>query len=181
METIDLEKLKYPIGKFIIPTEINSVLKNKWISEIEILPSKLKSETISLNENQLERPYREGGWTVRQVVHHLADSHSNALIRIKFALTEDVPTIKPYPEHLWAELADSKTLDIKSSLQLIEALHHRWIVLLNSLSDTQFARTYFHPENKIHYSIEAATALYAWHSNHHLSHITSLKKRMNWK
>ncbi|MEO8794912.1 MAG: YfiT family bacillithiol transferase, partial [Daejeonella sp.] len=125
-------------------------------------------------------PYRPEGWTVRQVIHHLADSHMNAFIRFKLALTESNPTITPFDESLWADLPDGKKSPIDSSLKIIEGLHFRWTALLNSLSEDQFQRTYFHPDHGKKWTLENVLALYSWHSSHHLAHITSLKDRMNW-
>ncbi|RZJ66891.1 MAG: putative metal-dependent hydrolase [Flavobacterium sp.] len=174
-----MEKLRYPIGKFEKPTGITSDLIEKAIAEIENFPLKLRLETQDLSDDQLDTPYRPEGWTVRQVVHHCADSHMNAITRFKLALTEDKPTIKPYEEALWAELADSK-LPISPALQMLDGIHGRLSVLLKSLSETDLRRTFIHPEHGREIPIEQLIFTYAWHGNHHLAHITSLKKRMRW-
>jgi len=139
----------------------------------------LRKEVENLSDEQLNTPYREGGWTIRQVVHHLPDSHLNSYVRFKLALTEDNPKVKTYEEHLWAELKDTFETPIEVSLNLINSLHKRWVVLLKSLSDEQFERTFNHPEWG-NIPLDKTLALYAWHSRHHLAHITELKKRMNW-
>jgi hypothetical protein len=132
-----------------------------------------------LNDSQLDTPYREGGWTVRQVVHHLADSHANSVIRFKLALTEDWPTIKPYNENTWAQLPDSKSLPVDSSLTFISAMHERWVALLESMSEADFERGYVHPERG-RQNLLTALGIYAWHGRHHTAHITSLRARNNW-
>lgn len=172
--------LSYPIGKYK-PTE-NPTREDirLWIKEISSFPNRLKKEVEELNEDQLDTPYRPGGWTVRQVVHHCADSHMNSFIRLKLALTEENPMIKPYNEALWAELSDSKIMPISPSLQILDTVHKRWVYLLDSLEENQFLNTLFHPESKKQWTILEMLALYAWHGNHHLAHITELKKRMGW-
>jgi uncharacterized damage-inducible protein DinB len=143
------------------------------------LPERLRSAVSGLNQAQLDTPYREGGWTVRQVVHHLADSHANSVIRFKLALTEDWPTIKPYDEAAWARLDDSARLAIDGSLVFLDALHARWVVLLESMTDADFERGYVHPENG-RQTLERALAIYEWHSRHHVAHITGLREREGW-
>ncbi|NDK55155.1 YfiT family bacillithiol transferase [Pontibacter fetidus] len=175
-----LDKLKFPIGEFEKPETITENILTNWISVIALFPEKLTSEVNNLTDSQLDTPYRPGGWTVRQVVHHCADSHINSLTRFKLALTEDNPTIKPYFEDRWAELPDSKTLPIDSSLKILEGIHARWITLLNNLTNQQLKRTFVHPEKGKALSLDEATGLYAWHCNHHLAHITTLKQRKNW-
>jgi hypothetical protein len=170
---------RYPIGKFDRNINVTKEMRSDFVTIIEILPSQLRMEVENLSEQQLDTPYREGGWKIRQVVHHLPDSHLNAYIRFKLALTENNPTIKTYEEHLWAELPDTFNTPIDVSLNLLESLHKRWAILLNSLTDEQFEKTFQHPEwNKI--TLSSTLALYAWHSKHHLAHITELKKKMNW-
>ena len=170
---------RYPIGKFDENINVTKELKSEFISTIENLPSQLRKEVENLSQQQLDIPYREGGWTVRQVIHHLPDSHINSYVRFKLALTEDNPKIKTYEEHLWAELKDTFETPIEISLNLLEALHQRWSILLNSLTDEQFSRTFQHPEwGSI--TLSTTLALYAWHSKHHLAHITELKKKMGW-
>ncbi|MBA3665336.1 MAG: putative metal-dependent hydrolase, partial [Bacteroidetes bacterium] len=176
MTAVTLEQLKYPIGKFVAPATYSAEFISECISEIEKFPSLLKKEVSNLSDEQLDTPYRPEGWTIRQVVHHCADSHMNGLTRFKLTLTEDLPTIKPYRENLFAELADTLTMGIPPSLIAIEGIHARWAVLLKSLNDTHFHRKYIHPEYKKEFSLHEATALYSWHCKHHLAHITSLKK-----
>ncbi|WP_304200600.1 YfiT family bacillithiol transferase [Flavobacterium alvei] len=171
MNKIDLEKLKFPIGKC---PKIDGVSKNDietWIKTIEDFPFKIKSLTQSLSIEELNWIYRPKGWSIKQVVHHCADSHMNSLIRFKLALTEDVPDIKPYEEQLWAELADGNSNDILPSLQIIEGVHARWVLLLKSLGATELKRQFFHPGNMKIVSLEENIGVYAWHCNHHLAHI----------
>lgn len=170
---------RYPIGKFDKNVVVTSEMKKEFIQTIEDLPSQLKSEVENLSQQQLDTPYRDGGWTIRQVVHHMPDSHLNAYVRFKLALTEDNPKIKTYEEHLWAELPDTFKTPIEISLNLLESLHIRWGLLLKSLSDDQFDRTFQHPVSG-NITLRKTLALYAWHSNHHLAHITELKKKMGW-
>lgn len=168
---LDIEKLKFPIGKC---PKIDAVSKNDletWIATIENLPSKIKTLTSTLSDEELNWIYRPKGWSIKQVVHHCADSHMNSFIRFKLALTEDVPTIKPYEEQLWAELADGNSNDISASIQIIEGVHTRWVLLLKSLSSTELKRQFFHPANLKISSLEETIGVYAWHCNHHLAHI----------
>lgn len=168
--------LSYPIGKFDAASFANRGENLRTIAE---LPSKVSSAVVGLDESQLDTPYRDGGWTVRQTVHHIADSHMNSQIRFKLALTEDEPpTIKPYAEDRWAELGDSR-LSIDVSLKMIDAIHTRWTALLDSMSEADFAKKFIHPETG-EWTLEGALALYAWHSKHHTAHITSLRDRNNW-
>jgi hypothetical protein len=176
----ELEKLRYPIGKWEKPLEFDFEKITEQIVVIGNFPEKIKSATTELSDEQLDTPYRPEGWTVRQVVHHCADSHMNAFIRFKLALTENRPTIKPYAENLWAELQDGKSLSVKISLQLIEALHVRWGVLLTSLNDEQWKRGFIHPEHGGELKLYETVSLYAWHCEHHLAHIMRLKERMSW-
>ncbi len=169
---------RYPIGKFR-RAEANLTDHAAAIAELTVLPENLRAAVNGLSEAQLETPYREGGWTVRQLVHHVVDSHMNSYIRMRLALTEDWPTIKPYDEKLWAQLFDASTAPVELSLNLIAALHARWVLLLRSLTDEQWQRGYVHPENGRQTLAEAA-ALYAWHSRHHVAHITELRKRRGW-
>ncbi|NJN42488.1 MAG: putative metal-dependent hydrolase [Flammeovirgaceae bacterium] len=174
------DQLKYPIGKFIAQDSYTVTELTEFIRRIEALPQKLKRAISGLSDQQFDSPYREGGWTVRQVVHHLADSHTNAYIRFKWALTEDSPTIKTYNEKLWAETPETK-LDINLSVNLIQSLHTKFVALLSSLSSTDWNKQFFHPDSKQYIKLERMAALYAWHGEHHVAHITSLIKRMNWK
>jgi uncharacterized damage-inducible protein DinB len=173
------EELKYPIGKFAYNGSLTVEQIREHISTIENFPSKLSKEVIHLTDEQLNTPYRDGGWTLAQVVNHVSDSHANSLTRFKLALTEDRPIIKPYHQDLWAELADGK-MPVAPALKLIEGLHQRWVVLLKSITPEQWERTFFHPEKGKEMSLEETLALYAWHCSHHLAHITELKKRKGW-
>jgi hypothetical protein len=181
MENLDLEKLKYPIGKFITPKTYSSDYVLTKIEEIESFPERLKKETRDLNNEQLNTPYRRGGWTVRQVIHHCVESHMNCFIRIKWTLTENNPVIKPYDENLWSALPDNLHMPIEPSLVLLEGLHARLAFLMKSLSKTELEKSFIHPENNSEYKIKEIIGLYAWHGNHHLAHITFLKKYKNWK
>ncbi|KAF9111325.1 hypothetical protein BGX30_007633, partial [Mortierella sp. GBA39] len=174
------DDLKYPIGLCETKKDLNEDERTALIGEIRSLPSKLRQAVSGLSKEQLDTPYRPGGWTVRQVVHHVGDSHMNSLIRLKLALTEDNPVIKPYEEQLWAELADSTLPDPELSLDLLEALHVRFVLVLESLSGDQWLRTYTHPANG-ETNLNEHLCTYAWHGNHHLAHITTLKKRMGCK
>jgi hypothetical protein len=171
--------LQYPIGKFQAPAQITETVRNQWIEDIALAPQRLKDAIHGLSATQLDTAYRPGGWTVRQVIHHLPDSHMNAYIRIKMALTEEVPTVKPYEEHLWAELYDTYHSPVDVSVTLLESLHQRWVILLGSLSESSWQRSYRHPQSGIVVLYQVA-GLYAWHGNHHIAHITSLRERMAW-
>ncbi len=177
---MDLEKLKYPIGKFNFPVNFSSENLSEAIKMIQELPNKVKQAVGKLNDSQLDTPYRPEGWTIRQVVHHCADSHMNCLIRFKLALTEDNPIIKTYEEQFWAELADGKNIPIEPSMKMLEGIHYRWTVLLKSMNEEQFNRTFVHPSNNEQMTLRKATAMYAWHCKHHLSHILNTVHRENW-
>jgi uncharacterized damage-inducible protein DinB len=170
---------RFPIGKFHYEDTPSPQQRATLISEIEKTPANLRAAIQGLSPQQLETPYREGGWTVRQVVHHVPDSHMNAYVRFKLALTEDEPTVKPYFEDRWAKLDDSKSTPIEVSLVLLENLHHRWVRLLRSLGEDDWKRTFRHPELGL-MPLEKNLALYTWHGKHHTAHITELRKRMNW-
>lgn len=172
------DDLRYPIGNFEKDAEISGESRLRLIEQIAELPAKLAKAVDGLDDSQLETPYRPGGWTVRQTVHHVADSHINSVIRFKLALTEDTPEIKPYDEALWAELADN-SLDIGVSLQIIRGLHFRWAHLLRSFTDDDFKRTLIHPDSG-EWRLDEFMALYAWHGRHHTAHITALRKRSGW-
>jgi hypothetical protein len=174
----DSEDRRYPIGRFTQPSSSEPAVRAEQISILRLLPSTLQSAVYGLASTQLDTPYREGGWTVRQLVHHIADSHANAYVRTKLALTEDWPMIKPYDEAAWARLADSR-LPVDGSLAMIGALHERWVTLLESLSDGDFERGYIHPENG-RQTLAVVLAVYAWHSRHHTAHIATLRARQNW-
>jgi uncharacterized damage-inducible protein DinB len=176
---IDLHDLRYPIGRFTPPIQSNPDIRSRQIETLRELPQRLHGAVEGLSDDQLETPYREGGWTVRQLIHHVADSHANSYVRFKLALTEEWPTIKPYDEAAWALLADSKATPVDVSLSLITALHTRWVALLESLTDADFHRGYNHPESG-RQNLATALALYDWHSRHHTAHITRLRERMNW-
>jgi uncharacterized damage-inducible protein DinB len=174
----NLDDLRYPIGRFTPPASNTVAVRAENIETLRLLPQRLCAAVAGLDAVQLDTPYREGGWTLRQVVHHVADSHANAYIRFKLALTEDWPTIKPYDEAAWANLSDSK-LPVEGSLTMIEALHGRWVTLLEALNEEDFQRGYTHPEMG-RQSLGTALALYDWHSRHHTAHITTLRARQGW-
>lgn len=175
-----MEDVRFPIGRFDRSKRANTPEeRTKLIGNIAGMPECLKLALVGLNGRQLDTPYREGGWTVRQVTHHLADSHMNAYVRFKLALTEDNPTIKPYQEAAWAELADSRFTPIDVSLALVDSLHARWAVLLRSLKPEDWERKLTHPEAGL-MSLDEMLGLYAWHGAHHVAHITELRKRNQW-
>ena len=180
MENSTLEHLRYPIGKFIAPEIYSGEYINNKIAEIASFPERLKKEVLQLTEEQLETVYRQDGWTIRQVIHHCADSHMNCFIRIKWALTEENPTIKFYHEDRWAELHDNLTMPIQPTLSFLEGLHYRLAYLMNSLSNEDLEKTFIHPENNKEFKIKEIIGTYAWHGNHHLAHITELKKQKGW-
>lgn len=175
-----MDKLKYPIGQVIIPNTITSVDISKWISDIENFPNKLEELVNNLSENQLNTPYRDGGWTVRQTIHHCGDSHVNSYIRFKWTLTENQPIIKAYYEDRWARLLDTKEAPIELSLQFIRALHAKWTYLLKGLSNDELNKIFIHPESGDSVSLKENIGIYAWHCNHHFAHIENLLKRKNW-
>ncbi len=165
--------LQYPIGRFSFPESTTAEERETWIQEIARAPQELRAAVAGLSKEQLDTPYRPGGWTARQVAHHLPDSHMNAFIRFKLALTEDRPTIKPYDEARWATLADA-TLPVEPSLDLLEALHLRWVRLLEAMSEQDYQRTFVHPESGS-LRLDQYLALYAWHGGHHVAHIKSIR------
>ena len=169
---------RYPIGKFVAPDPITKDERLGAIAALADLPTELRNAVKGLKFAQLNTPYREGGWTVRQLVHHIADSHMNAFIRVRLALTEDWPTIKPYNEAAWATLHDS-TAPVEWSMELLESLHARWVMLLQSLTDEQWQRGFRHPESGPT-TIELATLTYGWHSRHHVAHINHLRAAQGW-
>lgn len=175
-----LPDLRYPIGQFVHDMALDEVQREAAIAAIAMTPANLRAAVQGLTPQQLDTPYRPGGWTVRQVVHHLPDSHANAFIRTKLALTEDEPTIKPYNEKRWAELPDVQFTPIETSLVLLEAIHERWNYVLREMVEEDFARTLNHPEHGV-CTLDWLVALYAWHGQHHVAHITSLKQREGWK
>lgn len=174
-----MDDLRYPVGRFKFDGQLSADQRRFFINEIAEAPVKLRAAVAGLTPEQIETPYRLGGWTVRQVVHHIPDSHLNSYVRFKLALTEEEPTIKPYDEAAWSELEDVRTTPLETSLTLLDVLHRRWVVLLRSLKDADFARAFRHPEMGL-VSLEKNVALYAWHGRHHIAHITSLRERMGW-
>ena len=172
--------LSYPIGRFDFKQVVDPARYAELIEEIAAAPGAFRAAVQGLDEAQLETPYRPGGWTVRQTVHHVADSHMNSFIRFRLALTENAPTIVPYNQAAWGELADSHSAPVEWSLNLIESLHSRWVVLLQAMSDAEFSRTFRHPELGL-VRLDTNMALYAWHGRHHAAHITGLRERSGWK
>jgi hypothetical protein len=168
---MELEKRKYPIGVFEKPSVITAQQLKEWIKDIAQFPYILKATVAPLTAEQLQLTYREGGWTIQQIIHHCADSHMNAIIRFKLSLTEDQPVIKPYPESLCAELPDSKNFPIAASLSILEGVHSRWHALLQEMKALDFNRTYIHPEYGKSFRLDEATGNYSWHCKHHLAHI----------
>jgi hypothetical protein len=175
----DIPDLRYPIGKFAFPDQVTTQERDKFVEQIAEAPAQMKAAVAGLSDEQLDTPYRPGGWTVRQVAHHVPDSHLNSYIRFRWALTEDAPAIKAYHEDRWAELSDARTAPVETSLVLLESLHGRWINLLGSLTDDEWKRTFRHPELGP-VSLEKSAALYAWHGQHHVAHIRNLRDRMRW-
>jgi hypothetical protein len=170
---------RFPVGKFVYDGPPSEQQRKTFIDEIEKAPSELRAAVKGLSSQQIETPYREGGWTVRQVVHHVPESHMNAYIRFKLALTEDEPTIKPYEQQLWAELGDVHSTPIEVSLALMDPLHERWVRLLRLMKTEDWKRNFRHPELGV-VSLEKNLALYAWHGRHHIAHITQLRKNLGW-
>lgn len=170
---------RYPIGKFYFGGAQSADEKRKQIEEIEQAPAALRAAVKGLSPQQFDTPYRDGGWSVKQVVHHVPESHMNAYVRFKLALTEDVPTIKPYAEDRWAQLADVDATPTEVSLALLESLHTRWVYLLRTIKPEEWKKTFQHPEQGV-VSLEKNLAMYAWHGKHHVAHITELRKRMGW-
>ena len=178
MQALTLQQLRYPLGIFQKPSEISSEMLMSWINDIEILPKLLQQAVEGLSEEQLLIPYRPDGWTIRQTINHVADSHANAFIRFKLTLTEDTPIIKPYEEQLWAELEDGKNAPVEWSLTMLEVMHKRWVMLLKSMTDQQFSKQFMHPETKHLNALRMVTGMYSWHGKHHTAHIVELRKRM---
>jgi hypothetical protein len=171
--------LRFPIGKFHYDGPPSEAQRTQLIANIEQTPAALRAAVKGLSPQQLDTPYREGGWTVRQLAHHVPDSHMNAYVRYKLALTEDDPTIKPYAEDRWAQLGDSQSTPVEVSLTLLDSLHGRWVHLLRSLKPEDWKRTFKHPERGS-VSLEHNLAMYSWHGKHHVAHVTELRKRMGW-
>jgi hypothetical protein len=173
------DTLRYPIGKFVAPNEITETDVREWIAAIQALPTELRQSIRALDAAKLDTPYREGGWTVRQVVHHLADSHMNSYMRFRLALTEDTPHVKLYDEKGWAELADAKTAPPDLSLGLLDSLHARWVLLLKSMSGDDWKRRFQHPKMG-DVRLDSSLGMYAWHGRHHVAHIAALRARCGW-
>jgi uncharacterized damage-inducible protein DinB len=170
---------RYPIGKYQAPKDVTSTMRETAIAEIAAAPTRLRAAISGLSNTQIDTPYREGGWTVRQVAHHVADSHMNAYIRWRFALTENEPTIKPYDEAAWAKLEDAQNAPPELSLNLLDSLHERWVRLLRAVTPEEFARTFRHPDHGVR-TLDWMLFLYAWHGNHHTAHITELRAQKGW-
>ena len=177
--TVTLEQLQYPIGRFTPAAEWTARVRSAAIEEIAALPQRIRSAVDGLDEPQLDTPYRPGGWTVRQLVHHVADSHMNGFIRIKLALTENRPTIKPYDEKAFATLGDMR-LPVQVSLSLLDSLHARWVAVYEAMTARQFERSFFHPERGDTMSLGHHAQMYAWHCRHHVAHIVDLRSREGW-
>ena len=173
------QDLRYPIGRLKIEGDITPDMISAFIKDIDEAPSNLRKAVDGLSEKQLNTPYRPEGWTIKQVVHHLPDSHINCYIRFKLALTEDNPVVKPYDEAKWAELSDSFNTPVSVSIDFLSSLHSRWVNLLKTLSPTDLQKTFRHPQYG-EVTLARTIALYAWHGKHHIAHITSLRKRMGW-
>lgn len=171
---------RYPVGRFTYDGDDSNAARAARINVLAELPAQLAASVRGLSPEQLDTPYREGGWTVRQVVHHVPDSHVNAYVRFKLALTETAPTIVPYDEAAWARLSDVRDVPIETSLVLLDALHARWVAVLRGMTDADFARTYVHPEHGRTFTLDEVLAMYAWHSKHHLAHVQNLRERMGW-
>lgn len=173
--------LQYPIGRFTAPTsDLSGAERLGMIAQIEMVPTRLRAAVSGLDARQLDTPYRPGGWSVRQVVHHVPDSHISGYTRFKLALTEDVPTIKPYNEAKWAELPDGRSALVEESLALLELINARWTLVLRSMQPSDFSRQLNHPERDAPLSLDTMLALYAWHGHHHVAHITTLRERKGW-
>jgi uncharacterized damage-inducible protein DinB len=170
---------RYPIGRFQYAGPGTPEQRSAWIADIAAAPGRLRAAVQGLSDAQLDTPYRDGGWTVRQVAHHVPDSHLNAYVRFKLALTEDEPVIRPYDEKRWAELPDGRTGSLAPSLDILDALHERWVRLLRSLGPAEFARRLNHPESGIQ-DLDRLTAHYAWHGKHHVAHVMELRNRLDW-
>jgi DinB superfamily len=175
----DDDRLRYPVGRYQTPATLSPAQREAFIREIAEAPAALRTAVAGLSNAQLDTPYRPGGWTVRQVAHHVPDSHLNAYVRLKLALTEDNPTVKPYDEQRWAELADVRSARIETSLALLEALHERWVLVLRSMGPAEWERRLLHPERGV-MTLDDLLASYAWHGRHHVAHVTSLRARLGW-
>jgi uncharacterized damage-inducible protein DinB len=173
------EDIRYPIGPLDWPVEVSASQREQAILDIAEMPAKLREAVAGLAPAHLDIPYREGGWSIRQIVHHLPDSHMNSYVRFKLALTEDAPTIKPYDESLWAQMEEARSAPLEISLDLVEALHRRWVLMLNAMTPTDFERTLNHPENGV-MTLKSMLAGYGWHARHHVAQIVATRRRMGW-
>lgn len=180
VDSKELEKLKYPIGRFQFVSNYSNKEGDQFLKKIEELPAKLRTLVNGWDEEKLNTPYRPDGWTVKQLLHHIPDSHMNSYVRFKWTLTEEKPIIKAYYEARWAEIIDSSETPVSISLDLLENLHKRWMILMNNLTDDQWKRSFIHPESNREITLEELMPLYAWHSEHHFEHINQLKIRMGW-
>jgi len=174
------EDLRFPVGKFAAPAAWSAADAAAWRRDLAEFPGWIRAAVDGLTDEQLDTPYRDGGWTVRQVVHHLADSHLNAYCRFRLALTEDAPTIKPYLEARWAELPDARALPTEPSLEILDGLHTRWVALIDTLTPDDWQRTFVHPEHGRSLTLWQTAALYAWHCRHHVAHVTALRSARGW-
>ena len=177
--SMDTPDLRYPLGKFKFPDSVSPTERANFVHQITEAPALLRAAVAGLRDEQLDTPYRPDGWTVRQVVHHVPDSHLNSYIRYRLALTEDEPTIKAYDESRWAELPDARTAPVELSLTLLESVHRRWVALLGALTEQDWKRSFRHPQLGL-LTLEKNAALYAWHGRHHVAHVTGLRERMGW-
>lgn len=175
-----MQSLQYPIGKYV-EQPYSEAQRKEWLLEIQSMPDEMEQAISNFDAAQFDMPYREGGWTVKQVVHHVADSHMNAYTRFKLGLTENKPTIKTYDEKEWALLSDTTNLPVNISLTLLHALHIRWVEVLMNMTEKDYEREVYHPEHKTHLTLWYLLGMYAWHGKHHVAHVTTLKERLNWK
>ena len=178
-QTATIDEIRFPVGDFVIDPAITAEKRKTWIQQIQDAPTKLRGALLGLSEDQINTRYREGGWTLKQVVHHLADAQMNGFIRFKLAMTEERPAIKTYEETLWAETSDGRDAPVEHSLQILDALHARWVIFLRSLPESGFARTFRHPQRG-ELTLDSALQLYAWHGVHHTAHVTEHRKRQGW-
>ncbi len=175
-----MTNLSYPIGKLRYPDEISEEYLQANIEAIRSTPERMAAAVSGLNDEQMDTPYRPGGWTVRQLVHHLPDSHMHSYLRFHWAITEDSPMIKPYDEKAWATMDYHQSVPVEVSLSLLKAIHDRWMILIDNLTEADMACSYRHPEDGQIYSVKKAILVYGWHGDHHIAHITELRKRMGW-
>lgn len=181
MATTPVERdIRYPIGRFTPDADRTPELRERVIAAIAAQPAELRAAVQGLSDEQLGTPYRPGGWTVRQLVNHVADSHMNAYVRVKLALTEDEPVVKPYDEAAWAALAEGRNTPAETSLTLLDALHRRWVATLEGMSESDWSRTYFHPEQRRAVPLAEVMQMYAWHGRHHTAHVRALREREGW-